>query len=73
MAITTILVANAVVVLGILCRQTCCKSHQFDALERPRADEHDIARIDVNHDIEHVTEQCRLAVQVLFVRALSAS
>ncbi len=33
-------------------RQTCCKS-QFD-MERPCADEHDIARIDVNHDIEHV-------------------
>ncbi|EYH79751.1 D-gluconate kinase [Salmonella enterica subsp. enterica serovar Heidelberg str. N4403] len=45
---------------------------QFDALERPCADEHDIARIDVNHDIEHVTEQCRLAVQA-FRQALSAS
>ncbi|EBH3702480.1 gluconate kinase [Salmonella enterica] len=45
---------------------------QFDALERPCADEHDIARIDVNHDIEHVTEQCRQAVQA-FRQALSAS
>ncbi|MGK4733930.1 hypothetical protein ACSMCP_23685, partial [Salmonella enterica] len=36
---------------------------QCDALERPCADEHDIARIDVNLDIEHVTEQCRQAVQ----------
>ncbi len=45
---------------------------QFDALERPCADEHDIARIDVNYDIEHVTEQCRLAVQA-FRQALSAS
>ena len=35
---------------------------QFDALECPQEDEHDIARIDVNHDIEHVTEQCRQAV-----------
>ncbi|ESE88179.1 D-gluconate kinase [Salmonella enterica subsp. indica serovar 6,14,25:z10:1,(2),7 str. 1121] len=45
---------------------------QFDALERPCADEHDIVRIDVNHDIEHVTEQCRHAVQA-FRQALSAS
>lgn len=35
---------------------------QFDALECPQEDERDIARIDVNHDIEHVTEQCRQAV-----------
>lgn len=35
---------------------------QFDALERPQAEERDVVRIDINHDIEHVTEQCRQAV-----------
>ncbi len=32
------------------------------ALERPQADEQDIVRIDINHDIANVTEQCRQAV-----------
>ncbi|EPV9545533.1 gluconate kinase, partial [Escherichia coli] len=35
---------------------------QFEALERPQADEQDIVRIDINHDIANVTEQCRQAV-----------
>ena len=35
---------------------------QFNALECPKADETDITRIDVNHDIDNVTEQCRRAV-----------
>lgn len=35
---------------------------QFDALEYPQEDEKDVARIDVNHSIEHVTEQCLQAV-----------
>ena len=30
---------------------------QFEALERPQADEQDIVRIDINHDIANVTEQ----------------
>lgn len=29
---------------------------QFEALERPQADEQDIVRIDINHDIANVTE-----------------
>lgn len=32
---------------------------QFEALERPQDDEQDIVRIDINHDIANVTEQCR--------------
>ncbi|STG52401.1 D-gluconate kinase [Escherichia coli] len=32
---------------------------QFEALERPQEDEQDIVRIDINHDIANVTEQCR--------------
>lgn len=35
---------------------------QFEALERPQEDEQDIVRIDINHDIANVTEQCRQAV-----------
>ncbi len=34
----------------------------FEALVRPQADEQDIVRIDINHDIANVTEQCRQAV-----------
>ncbi|EFH1064923.1 TPA: gluconate kinase, partial [Escherichia coli] len=30
--------------------------------ERPQEDEQDIVRIDINHDIANVTEQCRQAV-----------
>lgn len=32
---------------------------QFEALERPQDDEQDIVRIDINHDIANVTEQCQ--------------
>ena len=35
---------------------------QFEALECPLAEEADIARIDINHDIENVTAQCQQAV-----------
>lgn len=35
---------------------------QFEALERPQDDEQDIVRIDINHDIANVTEQCRQVV-----------
>ncbi len=41
---------------------------QFDALERPCADEHDIARIDVNHDIEHVIGCAPTGCTGFFVR-----
>ncbi len=49
---------------------------QFEALERPQADEQDIVRIDINHDIANVTEQCRQAVlairQTEYVRKRAA-
>ena len=35
---------------------------QFEALECPLAEEDDVARIDINHDIENVTAQCQQAV-----------
>lgn len=38
---------------------------QFSALERPGADEQDVARIDISHDIDNVVEQCVQAVATL--------
>lgn len=35
---------------------------QFEALECPLTEEDDVARIDINHDIENVTAQCQQAV-----------
>jgi len=38
---------------------------QFAALESPGADEQDVVRIDINHDIDNVVEQCVQAVGAL--------
>jgi gluconokinase len=36
---------------------------QFDALECPASDEQDVSRIDANHGVDDVVEQCRKAVE----------
>ncbi|KNC88251.1 gluconokinase [Trabulsiella odontotermitis] len=36
---------------------------QFDALECPTSAEQDVARIDANHGVDEVVEQCRQAVE----------
>jgi len=45
---------------------------QFAALERPGPEEPDVARIDINHDIENVVEQCVRAVRELRETKLNA-
>lgn len=38
---------------------------QFAALERPEQEEDDVMRVDINHEVDNVVEQCVQAVAVL--------
>ena len=38
---------------------------QFAALERPERQEDDVMRIDINHEVDNVVEQCVQAVATL--------